>query len=194
MTSFFLFISRLGISFNSGVQKIGSIVNPNNYPAKENVFTILVVALPSHHFLGLYSKEISSSLLWCCSLLMDWGGFLCYLDGYSRIWKLGRDGTCRKEMALSNPGFIFLRNISVFLCKNCAKIRYALETALHAFLGGISYSCSSCLNSVWLFRWRRWIGETSLDLCFYRILHSWRSLNTIETVGAEGNLFRKQTN
>ena len=24
---------------------MGSIVNPNNYPAKENVFTILVVAL-----------------------------------------------------------------------------------------------------------------------------------------------------
>ena len=63
MTSFFLFIARLGISFNSGVQKIGSIVNPNNYPAKENVFTILVVALPSHHFLGLCSKEILSSLL-----------------------------------------------------------------------------------------------------------------------------------
>jgi hypothetical protein len=47
----------------AGVQKMGSIVNPNNYPAKENVFTILVVALPGHHFLGLCSKEILSSLL-----------------------------------------------------------------------------------------------------------------------------------
>ena len=41
---------------------MGSIVNPNNYPAKENVFTILVVALTWAMF-GMYIPESSLFLL-----------------------------------------------------------------------------------------------------------------------------------
>ena len=41
---------------------MGSIVNPNNYPAKENVFTILVVAFTWAVF-GIYIPEESLFLL-----------------------------------------------------------------------------------------------------------------------------------
>ena len=56
---------------------MGSIVNPNNYPAKENVFTILVVALTWAVF-GIYIPEESLFLLFELFVLVLIGISLYY--------------------------------------------------------------------------------------------------------------------
>ena len=56
---------------------MGSIVNPNNYPAKENVFTILVVALTWAVF-GIYIPEESLFLLFELFILVLIGISLYY--------------------------------------------------------------------------------------------------------------------
>ena len=56
---------------------MGSIVNPNNYPAKENVFTILVVAFTWAVF-GFYIPEESLFLLFEMFILILIGISLYY--------------------------------------------------------------------------------------------------------------------
>ena len=72
---------------------MGSIVNPNNYPAKENVVTILVVALAWAVF-GVYIPESSLFLLI--------GVFILVLIGVSLLYRNPLD-----VIILSAVGIIF---------------------------------------------------------------------------------------
>ena len=70
---------------------MGSIVNPNNYPAKENVFTILVVALTWAMF-GMYIPESSLFLLIGVFVLVLIGVSLFYRNPLDVIILTAVDG------------------------------------------------------------------------------------------------------
>ena len=145
---------------------MGSIVNPNNYPAKENVFTILVVALTWAMF-GMYIPESSLFLLI--------GVFVLVLIGVSLFYRNPLD-----VIILSAVGIIFFISfVWIFSEDESPRFIFMRTSALSAFfllgfvlmIGPLFRVTSPFLR---LYKYRRHIGVTVFIL---GVIHLTQAIN-----------------
>ena len=145
---------------------MGSIVNPNNYPAKENVVTILVVAFPWAVF-GFYIPEESLFLLFEM--------FILVLIGISLYYKNPLD-----VIILGVIGIIFFVAFTMIFPEDESPQFILMRTsALTAFfllgfvllIGPLSRMFSPFLR---LYKYRRHIGVT---VFFLGVIHLTQAIN-----------------
>ena len=142
---------------------MGSVVNPNNYPAKENVFTILVVALTWAVF-GIYIPEESLFLLFEL--------FILVLIGISLYYKNPLD-----VIILGVIGVIFF--VAFTLVDETPRFILMRTAALSAFfllgfvlmIGPLSRISAPFLR---LYKYRRHIGVTVFIL---GVIHLTQAVN-----------------